>query len=467
MNRNIPYNLNYVRLISIVAAIGGFLFGYDWVVVGGAKPFYEPYFGLETPGQQGWGTSSALVGCILGALACMYMADKFGRKRLLILAGFLFAISAIGTAMSSDFSAYNSYRILGGLGIGIVLNLSPMYIAEMSPPHLRGKFVSLNQLMIMIGILSAQLVNWQISEMDTNLMPNATEEMIRQSWSGQMGWRWMFGVEFIPAFLFFLLMWMIPESVKWLLKKGENEKAAEILNKIGGEDYARLEIAEVTAVLKSETVKTSYWKELTQSNMLKILMLGIFLAILQQWSGMNVVFYYAADIFQAAGYDIKQMMLQIAVIGTVMVISVIFTIYLVDSLGRKTLMLFGTGALAVIYIIEGFCFYYGVSGIPIVVLTLLSVAVYSFTLAPLLWVILSEIYPTHLRGAAMSIAATAHWIGNFSLTFTFPTIKENLGWPANFWLYAGICTIGFIILILILPETKGKSLEEIQQEFGV
>lgn len=201
--------------------------------------------------------------------------------------------------------------------------------------------------------------------------------------------------------------------------------------------------------------------------MFKVLLLGIFLSILQQWSGMNVVFYYAADIFQAAGYDIKQLMLQIVVIGTVMVISVIFTILYVDKLGRKTLMLIGTGGLALIYIIEGLCFYFQALGWPIIVLTLLSVAIYSFTLAPVLWVILSEIYPNHLRGAAMSIAATAHWVGNFSLTYTFPAIKEQLGWPTNFWLYAGICIVGFVILIMALPETKGKSLEEIQRQLGI
>jgi MFS family permease len=196
-------------------------------------------------------------------------------------------------------------------------------------------------------------------------------------------------------------------------------------------------------------------------------MLGFFLAILQQWCGMNVVFYYAADIFLAAGYDMKQMMLQIVVIGSVMVVSVIFTVFLVDKSGRKTLMLLGTGALAIIYIIEGYLFKIGVQGIPVVVLTLCSVAIYSFTLAPVVWVILSEIFPNRIRGAAMSLSAVALWIGNFSLTFTFPSIKENLGWSLNFWLYAAICVAGLIILYFKLPETKGKSLEQIEKELGV
>jgi sugar porter (SP) family MFS transporter len=461
------YNKKVLWLICLVAAMGGFLFGYDWVVVGGAKPFYEPYFQLTTPNMKGWGTSSALIGCIVGAILCYVFSDRYGRRRLLILAGFLFTLSAIGTALANDFVAFNIYRIIGGFGIGIALNLSPMYIAEMSPPEMRGKLVSMNQLMIMIGILAAQIANWQISLLDTDMPANATEEMIRQSWNGQTGWRWMFGLETIPAFLFFVLMMFMPESVRWLVKNGEDVKAAKILRQIGGEPYAKAEIPAIKSTLSKDEVAHVHFKALLEPGLFKILMLGFFLAILQQWCGMNVVFYYAADIFLAAGYDMKQMMLQIVVIGSVMVVSVVFTIYFVDRSGRKNLMLLGTGCLAVIYIIEGYLFSLGVKGIPIVILTLSSVAIYSFTLAPVVWVILSEIFPNRIRGAAMSLSAVALWIGNFSLTFTFPAIKENLGWSLNFWLYALICIVGFIVLYLKLPETKGKSLEQIEKELGV
>lgn len=461
------YNKKILWLISIVAAMGGFLFGYDWVVVGGAKPFYEPYFNLTTPGEKGWGTSSALIGCIFGALLCYAYSDRYGRKRLLILAGFLFTVSAVGTALANDFTWYNIYRIIGGFGIGIALNLSPMYIAEMSPPEIRGKMVSVNQLMIMVGILAAQVANWQISLLDTDMPADATEEMIRQSWNGQMGWRWMFGLEAFPAFLFFVLMLMMPESVRWLVKNGEDEKARNVLTRLGGRSYAEAEIASIKSTLSPDEVSRVRFSTLLEGRLLKVLMLGFFLAILQQWCGMNVVFYYAADIFLAAGYDMKQMMLQIVVIGSVMVVSVIFTILVVDKYGRKTLMLLGTGCLAIIYIVEGYFFYQGVQGLPIVLLTLGSVAIYSFTLAPVVWVILSEIYPNRIRGAAMSLSAVALWIGNFSLTFTFPAIKEALGWSLNFWLYAFICIIGFIILTLRLPETKGKSLEQIEKELNV
>ena len=461
------YNKKIIWLICVVAAMGGFLFGYDWVVVGGAKPFYEPYFNLATPSQKGWGTSSALVGCIFGALLCYALTDKYGRKRLLILAGFLFTLSAVGTALAPDFTWYNIYRIIGGFGIGIALNLSPMYIAEMSPPEMRGKLVSVNQLMIMIGILAAQIANWQISLIDTAMPANATADVIRESWNGQSGWRWMFGLEAFPAFLFFVLMIIMPESVRWLVKNGQDEKAKNTLRKIGGAQYAEMEIASIKSTIGEDEVSRVHFDALLQPGLFKVLMLGFFLAILQQWCGMNVIFYYAADIFMAAGYDMKQMMLQIVVIGSVMVISVIFTIFLVDRYGRKTLMLLGTGGLAVIYVIEGYFFQVGVQGIPIVILTLASVAIYSFTLAPVVWVILSEIFPNRIRGAAMSLAAVVLWIGNFSLTFTFPSIKEGLGWSLNFWLYALICIVGFVVMYYKLPETKGKSLEQIEKELGV
>lgn len=457
------YQPAYTWLICIVAAMGGFLFGYDWVVVGGAKPFYEPYFGLTSPTMKGWGTSSALVGCMVGAFLCFALSDKYGRRRFLILAGALFTVSAIGTALSHDFTWFNIFRIIGGIGIGITLNLSPMYISEMSPPHIRGKLVSVNQLLIMFGILAAQVVNWRISLVDTEMPADATEEIIQQSWNGQFGWRWMFGAETISAVLFFVLMIFMPESVRWLVKNGQEKKSMVILGKIVGKENARAEVASIKKTISEEDTGKVHFSELFESGVFKILLLGIILAILQQWCGMNVIFYYAADIFQAAGYNMKEMMLQIVVIGTVMVISVFITIAIVDKLGRKSLMLLGTSGLAIIYIIEGILFRYDVGGMPIVILTLCSVAVYSLTLAPVVWVILSEIFPNRIRGAAMSLTAISLWIGNFTLTFTFPSIKESLGWTLNFWLYAVICIIGFIIILYKLPETKGKSLEEIER----
>lgn len=460
----VKYNYRYIWAISTVAAIGGFLFGYDWVVVGGAKPFYEPYFRITTPAQQGWGTSSALVGCIVGALLCFIKSDAWGRRPLLILAGFLFTLSAVGTGLASDFFWYNAYRIIGGVAIGIALNLSPMYISEMSPPHLRGKLVALNQLLIMIGVLSAQLVNWQIALFDKEIPEQVTDEIVRQSWVGQYGWRWMFGVETLPAAFFFIVMIFMPESVRWLVKDGKIDKARKILMRIGGMEYANSEIIAIQNTIAADEVARVNFRDLLEPKLFRVLLLGMFVAILQQWCGMNVVFYYAADIFQAAGYSIQQMMLNIVVIGTVMVVSVIITMLIIEKVGRKKLMLAGTALLALVYGILGYLFLIGSTGMPIVIFTLTNVAIYSVTLAPVVWVILAEIFPNRIRGAAMSAAAMALWVGNFSLTFTFPAIKESLGWANNFWLYGAICALGFVVLYITLPETKDKSLEQIESE---
>lgn len=466
MEQKIEYNQKFIWLVSLTAALGGFLFGYDWVVIGGAKPFYEPFFNITSPTDQGWGTSSALVGCMLGAILCIILSDRLGRKRLLIFSGFLFSLSAIGTALSDTFWWFNFYRIAGGVAMGIALNLSPLYIAEIAPPEKRGMFVTINQLLIMIGVLLAQLVNWQISLLDTLLPDEATFDQIAASWNGNFGWRWMFGVEVIPAMLFFTLMFFVPESARWLIKNNEESKARKILQKIGGGFYENLAVAEIKTTLRKEDLTTVNFKELLNKRVVKFLAIGIFLAFLQQWSGVNVIIYYAADIFQAAGYTLKQMMLNIVVIGSVMVLSVFITLFTVDRFGRKKLLLIGTSAMTFLYLLIGYSFYVDQGGWVVVFLVLANVMFYSFTLAPLLWVVLSEIFPNRIRGAAMSIAALAHWVGNFTLTYSFPTIKENLGWANNFWLYGIICAIGFVVLYLVLPETKGKSLEQIERELG-
>ncbi len=465
MATEIKYNQRYIWLISLTAALGGFLFGYDWVVIGGAKPFYEPYFNITLPSQQGWGTSSALIGCMIGAALCIWISDKFGRKRLLIFAGLLFSLSALGTAWSDSFWWFNFYRIIGGVAMGIALNLSPLYIAEIAPPEKRGMLVTFNQLLVMIGVLLAQLINWQISLIDKELPDTATFDQIASSWAGNYAWRWMFAAEFIPAFLFFVLMFFVPESARWLVRNKEMQKAKEVLTKIGGEFYADLSISEIKTTLSKENLTRVNLKELFQRNILKFIGIGVFLSFLQQWSGVNVIIYYAADIFQAAGYTLKQMMLNIVVIGSVMVLSVFITIFTVDKFGRKKLLLIGTSSMAFLYLLIGLTFYHDLGGIVVVLLVLTNVMFYSFTLAPLLWVVLSEIFPTRVRGAAMSIAALAHWVGNFTLTFSFPTIKENLGWANNFWMYGLICLLGFFVLKLVLPETKGKTLEEIEKQF--
>jgi sugar porter (SP) family MFS transporter len=460
---NISYNYRYVWLLTLIAAMGGFLFGYDWVVVGGAKPFYEPYFGItDNPQAQGWGTSSAMIGCMLGAFLCFLTTERFGRKWLLASAGLLFVFSAFGTAWADTFYWYNVWRIVGGVSIGITLNLSPVYISEMVPAHQRGKFVSINQLLINVGILAAQSINLTIASANS-IGDNPSTEALRDSWLGQSGWRWMFAAEAVPALLFFALMLIVPESVRWLVKNRREEKARRILEKIGGRNYADAQLKETGETVAREEAGMNF-RALLEPKMMKVLGLGFFVAMLQQWCGLNVIFYYAADIFTSAGYGISGMMFNIVIVGSIAMIAVAITIFMVDRVGRKKLMLWGTASIAVIYGIIGLLFKYEVSGLPVVTFVLLNVLAYQLTLAPIVWVILSEIFPNRVRGAAMSLSALVLWIGNFSLTYTFPSIKESLGWANNFWLYGVICLVSFFILYFILPETKNKSLEQIEKE---
>ncbi len=277
------YNINFVWMICLIAAIGGFLFGYDFLVVGGAKPFYEPYFrivGNDT--LEGWGTSSALAGCALGAILCGVLCDKLGRRRLLIAASLLLTVAAVGTALAGSFTWYNVFRIVGGVGMGFALEVAPMYIAEMAPAEKRGMFVAVNQVMIMIGVLSAQVINWLISLHDTQIPDSATATMILQNWPDcwnvQYGWRWMFGVMVIPAFLFFLFMSFVPESVRWLVKNGRDEEAQRILDRIGGGDYAKAEVADIKGTISGEEVAHVNFRDLLDPKMLKILLIGVGLA---------------------------------------------------------------------------------------------------------------------------------------------------------------------------------------------
>lgn len=454
----------YIWLVTLTAALGGFLFGYDWVVIGGAKPFYEPFFQIISPEDQGWGTSSALVGCMIGATLCIFLSEPYGRKRLLLISGFLFSLSAIGTALADTFWWFNFYRIVGGVAMGVALNLSPLYISEIAPAKNRGRLVTINQLLIMFGVLLAQLINWRISLLDSSLSDTAGMEEIAASWSGQVGWRWMFGAETVPALLFFALMFWVPESPRWLIKMGRIDEAQQVLLKLGGEEYAKQSLSEIKLAIHGEGERAFDLRALFQPNVIKLLVLGIFLAFLQQWSGINVVIYYAADIFQAAGFNLKQMMLNIVVIGGVMVASVFVTLATVDRFGRKTILMTCLFAMALIYSGIGYSFFADLGGSWVVVLVLANVMFYSISLAPLLWVLLSEIFPSKVRGAAISVGALAHWVGNFTLTYFFPAIKENLGWANNFWLYGVICLLGFVILWFALPETKGKSLEELEKE---
>jgi SP family sugar porter-like MFS transporter len=459
------YNLRFIWMICLVAAMGGFLFGYDWVVIGGAKPFYEPFFGLVGEGTDwlaGWAMSSALAGCLGGALLSGAVSDRLGRKKLLVSAAVMFTISAVWTALSQTFNGFIIGRIIGGIGIGLASNVSPMYIAEISPSEMRGKLVSINQLTIVIGVLAAQLVNLFIYQY-APVGKDATAEVILNSWSGQMGWRWMFAAESIPAGLFFLLALIVPESPRWLLKQSRPGEAKKVLVKIGGEAYADKEISDVEDTLKGEHNVVRY-SELFSPKLLKILGLGVFIAMFQQWCGINVIFNYAEEIFRAAGYDVSGMMFNIVITGIVNLVFTFVAIKTVDRWGRRPLMLLGAGGLMVTYSVLGACYYFGVQGPVVLSVVLIAIACYAMTIAPITWVLLSEIFPNRIRGAAMSLCVSALWIACFALTATFKPINVALGAAGTFWLYGAICLVGFVVMYLRVPETKGKSLEDIERE---
>lgn len=452
------FDLAYIYGISAVAALGGLLFGYDWVVIGGAKPFYEKFFHLTDPSQQGWAMSCALVGCLVGALVSGYLSDRVGRKRLLIAAGLVFAVSSVGTAMASSFSAFVPWRILGGFAIGMASSLSPMYIAELAPAQYRGKLVSLNQLTIVVGILLAQVVNWLIAK---PVAPDATPFQILNSWNGQVGWRWMFGVTAIPSVLFFISMFLLPESPRWLAKSGAHERARRVLSRIGGESYGKQALDEIEATVANDPNRVDL-RELFEPRMLRVLSLGVVLAVLQQWCGINVIFNYAEEVFSAAGYTVSDILFNIVVTGAVNLIFTFVAILFVDRYGRRVLMLTGSAGLAIIYTCLGAFYYAHSRGVHMLALVVVAIGCYAMSLAPVTWVVISEIFPNRIRGAAISIAVTALWIASFVLTYTFPLFNHSLGAAKTFWIYAAICVAGFFFIKARLPETKGKTLEQIE-----
>ena len=409
-----------LMMVCLVAAMGGLLFGYDWVVIGGAKPFYEPYFGLNNPSQaweSGFAMGSAVLGCIGGAIGLGWLPDRFGRKPSLIFSAICFTVSALWTAFATEYWSFIAARILGGVGIGLASNVSPVYIAEVSPPEMRGRLVSVNQLTIVLGIIFAQLANY----------------LVFRTVTSDISWRVMFGAETVPAALFLVLAFFIPESPRW--------HAA-----VAGRPPYR---GDAAVAGRPPYRWRSVWP---------ILALGVFLAAFQQWCGINVVFNYAEEIFKAAGYDVSGVMFNQVITGIVNCAFTVAAMCLVDKWGRRPLMLLGAGGLAVLYTILGCCYHFEVKGVAVLIVVMAAIACYAMTLAPITWVVLSEIFPDRVRGTAMSVAVAALWISCFGLTLTFKPINEALKAAGTFWLYAAICVVGFVVTAFFLKETKGREL---------
>lgn len=429
-------NKTFIYFICSVAAMGGLLFGYDWVVIGGAKPFYEAFFGIENDSvMQGWAMTTANLGCLAGVMVAGMLADRYGRKPLLITAAVLFLTSAVATGAFNDFTMFNLARFWGGIGIGLASALSPMYIAEVAPAEIRGKLVTLNQMTIVLGILGAQVVNMLLAQ---NV---ADAQDILATWNGQWGWRWMFWAEAVPAGLFLVLSLFIPESTRY--KK------------------LRLEASTSTAASERGTAVKGL-----KSLPVHLLLLGIIIAVFQQWCGTNVIFNYAQEIFMGAGYNVDSMFINIVVTGIANVLFTFVAIYTIEKWGRRKLMLIGASGLGLIYLTLGTCYFMHVEGIFMVVLVVMAISCYAMTLGPVTWVLLSEIFPDKVRGVAMAICTFALWVGCCTLTFTFPPLNEALGTYGTFWIYSGVCFAAFIYLFKACPETKGKTLEQLEAELN-
>ncbi len=425
------YSKGFTYFICCVSAMGGLLFGYDWVVIGGAKPFYELYFGIaDSPLLQGVAMTTALVGCLVGAMIAGAAADRWGRKPLLMTSAVLFTVSAVGTGLFNDFTLFNIARFIGGMGIGVASALAPMYIAEVSPAEIRGRMVSLNQMTIVLGILSAQIVNMLLAR-DTSVAES-------QAWNVAWGWRWMFWAETLPAALFLLMSFFIPESPVYMKLRAATES--------------------------QHTGQGGGLKELFQRQYGRVLLLGLVIAVFQQWCGTNVIFNYAQEIFVGAGFDVDGMFINIVITGIANVLFTFVALYTIEKWGRRTLMLIGAGGLGLIYLTLGTCYFFEVKGVVMVVLVVAAISVYAMTLGPVTWTLLAEIFPNRIRGIAMATCTFALWVGCCTLTFSFPSMNAALGSSGSFWIYSGICICAFVFLFGRCPETKSKSLEELEKE---
>ncbi|MBN2138336.1 MAG: sugar porter family MFS transporter [Sedimentisphaerales bacterium] len=525
-------SLSYVVMISIVAALGGLLFGYDTGVIAGGIGFLQRHFELDPAGQKGWAAASALVGCVIGVSVAGLMSDWLGRKKVLIFSAILFLVSAVGSALPESIRQFIIYRIIGGVGVGAASITSPMYIAEISPARIRGRLVSLNQFAIVTGFLVVYLANFFIAgygtRIDRGLVaghiaehgaaldsvavarfiddssedidaeaalafttdkgPELTAESVVgllaeckvevaaldvelagygiDSWCVGKGWRWMFGSESLPAVLLLVLLFAVPESPRWLTKRGHSGKALSILSRVDGSEYAERELADIKNAIAMESGSIG---QLFQPRMRIVLVIGIALAVLQQVTGINVFLYFGTEIFKKMGSGTNAALLQTVVVGAVNLGFTVVAIRTVDRLGRRPLMMIGSAGMGVCLAAMGLAAYFGRTEVWLLLFILGYIACFAMSVGPVTWVILSEIFPTSIRGRAMGIATVFLWVANYIISQTFPMMDESRWLVAKFhhgfpfWLYGGFCAVLLVFVMRFVPETKGKSLEEIEK----
>ncbi len=451
-------NFKLLLMLSFVAALGGFLFGFDTAVISGTISFVKIQFGMGAVAE-GWFVSSALLGCILGVSVAGFLSDRFGRKKIMILSASLFFISAMGCAISANHTILIIYRLVGGLGVGVASMVSPMYISEISPAKYRGRMVSLYQLAITIGILTAYFTNAWVLELSDKEVTYSNKWL--QLIINSELWRGMFAMEMIPALLFLILLPFIPESPRWLTKTNRQDKAKEVLTRINGLEIADKEIVEIR---ESLTAGSASLKVLFKKGFRMALFIGIAIAFLQQFSGINAIIYYGPRILNEAGFSISGALGGQVIIGIVNVLFTFGAIMTIDRFGRRPVLIVGVIGIIINLVVVGALFASNVSsGIGLMTFILLYIACFAFSFGPIGWVIISEIYPTEIRGRAMSIATLSLWVGTWMVGQFVPWLLENIGPAYTFWLFAFLVFWTIPLTLKLVPETKGKSLEEIKK----
>ncbi len=434
-------NSGYLYFICLIATMGGLMFGFDIAIISGAVPFIQPYFGWNEL-QLGWGVSSLLVGAIIGSFGSGILTDRFGRKKVLIVVALFFAVSCVLTALAGSSFLFVSARLFGGLAVGAASVLSPMYVAEVAPPANRGMLVAVYQLTIVLGILCSYTINYWLHDIDNN-------------------WRWMFATGTIPSILFFTGLFFIPESPRWLYKAGRIEESLKVLTRVGGEELARVEIAEIAESLKVNSSRVRRGEMFGPASR-KVVIIGFFLAVLVQISGINTIIDYAPKILLAAGVEIKNALLQTSFLGLINFIFTFVAILFIDKAGRRMLYLIGSMGMAVTLVLLALSFYLKMDGIFTLVCIMLFLMFFSSCIGPVFWTLVSEIFPNRIRGKALAFASFTQWIFNFLVVLLFPHFLALLGGAITFLFLAAMSFVQWLFTYLYVPETKGKSLEEIE-----
>ncbi|MEP7107712.1 MAG: sugar porter family MFS transporter [Ferruginibacter sp.] len=437
----------YIYKATVVAAVGGLLFGYDTAVVAGAIGFIQKRYDLSSA-MVGWIASCALIGCMAGAMFAGKLSDKIGRKKVLILSGILFGVSSAGIAVPMDLDWFVVFRLIGGLGIGIASMLAPMYISEIAPARIRGQLVSINQLGIVSGILLIYFVNATIAG------------WYDEAWNVSTGWRWMFGSGLFPSSIFLVLLFFVPESPRWLAQKERFDEAKEILTKVNGSVKADHELAEIKEALNME--KSSF-SDILKPGVRKALLIGIILCIFSQVTGINAIMYYAPEIFKSTGDASGSALMQTVLVGIINVLFTLVAIKYVDRWGRRTLLLIGCAGMAFCLSIVGGAFFFGFAkGYLVLVAILAYIAFFAISLGPLAFVVIAEIFSNRNRGMAMSVCIFFLWVSVYAVSQSFPMLLDSIGSAYTFWVYMLMSVFAFLFVYRLIPETKGKSLEEIQ-----